>query len=113
MNTLLPCQRLCKQTGKLEGETDQPPGAGIHWTIVRPIHISSTSCDALFKQVLIKIGKQLYRPRLSVSRPLKWSLWSALVTASYLLSVLSSVFAGCLPVRLLYLQWLTSLNFSN
>src|SRR6218665_3263893 len=41
------------------------------------------------------------------------SLWSALVTASYLPSVLSSVFTGCLHVRLVYLQLLTSLIFTS
>src|SRR6218665_309956 len=33
----------------------------------------------------------------------QWIVWSALVTASYLLTVLSSVFNGCLHVRLLLL----------
>src|SRR6218665_846614 len=36
----------------------------------------------------------------------QWIVWSALVTASYLLIVLSSVFTGYLDFRLIYLQWL-------
>src|SRR6218665_3750052 len=43
----------------LRGKLTSDLGACIHWTIVRSIHVSGTSCEALFKQVLIKIGKQL------------------------------------------------------
>src|SRR6218665_3808253 len=51
---LLTCPRLwrlCKQTGKLERETDQRPGC-LNSLDNRSIHISGTSCEALFKQVV-------------------------------------------------------------